>query len=74
METVGDNIKKFRLLKNYTNLEFSKVSGLSRSYILELEKGVYKNIGMNVICKLCKALDITPNELIPEHKYKKEVD
>lgn len=74
MNTIGKNIKKLRLLNNYSNLEFSKISGLSRSYIFELEKGVYENIGINVLCKLCKSLKVTPNELIPIEMWKGEED
>lgn len=70
METIGSNIKKLRLLNNFSNLQLSRVSGLSRSYISELEKGTYDNVGSAVICKLCIALKTTPNELIPEYMWK----
>ena len=72
LESLGEKIKRLRVLNNYSNLEFSKISGLSRSYISELEKGVYENIGINIICKLCKALKVTPNELIPEEMWRGE--
>lgn len=72
MNSIGSNIKRLRVSNNYSNLEFSKLSGLSRSYISELEKGVYENISINVLCKLCKSLNVTPNELIPEEMWKGE--
>lgn len=72
MIKIGDNIKKFRLNNNFSNKKLSKISGLSRSYIFELEKGVYENVSINVLCKLCKALKVTPNDLIPIEMWKGE--
>lgn len=72
MIKIGDNIKKFRLNNNFSNKKLSKISGLSRSYICELEKGVYENVSISVLCKLCKALKVTPNDLIPIEMWKGE--
>ena len=60
-------ILKLKELRNFKKLSISQVSyksGITRSYLAELENGKYFNPSLNIICKLCKALQITPNELI----------
>jgi putative transcriptional regulator len=68
------NIKKFRGEKNISIAELARRSGVTRSYICELENGTYANPGLKTICKLCKALRCTPNNLIPEKLYRGDVD
>lgn len=51
--------------------ELSLKTGISRTYLTGIEEGVYKNPGIKVICVICKALDITPNDLIEESCWKK---
>jgi len=63
------NLKSIRKSKKVSQLQLSKRSGISRSYICELEHDVYTNPGLDVVCKLCKILDVTPNELICEKNY-----
>lgn len=70
METIGDRIKYLREKNNYTNKELSQLSGVARGYLHELEVGRYTNPTIEVVCKLCKVLNITPNDLIPEEMYK----
>lgn len=57
-----------RKKKKWSLVQLSKKSGVARGYLCELEKGKYENPGGNIICKLCKALETTPNDLI-EEKY-----
>lgn len=70
METIGDRIKKLREKNNYSNKELHQISGVARGYIHEMETGKYNNPTIDVICKLCKALNVTPNDVIPEDMYK----
>lgn len=58
------NIQKFREQRGITIAQLSYKSGVARSYIIELENERYTNPSLNVICKLCIALCVTPNELI----------
>ncbi|MGL4569584.1 MAG: helix-turn-helix transcriptional regulator [Clostridium sp.] len=69
-ETIGLILKIKRKEKGLTQVEFARISGVSRSYIVEIEKDVYTNISMLIICDFCRALKCTPNELIPNHYYK----
>lgn len=55
-------LKEMRMNRGMSQLQLSKKSGISRSYISEIEHGIYDP--SKVICKLCKALDCTPNDLI----------
>ena len=36
-----------------------------------MENGKYKNPSIEVVCKLCMALEITPNDLTPTYMYKR---
>lgn len=70
METIGEKIKYLREKNNFSNKDLSQMSGVARGYILELETDKYKNPTIEVVCKLCKALNVTPNDIIPEELYK----
>lgn len=58
------NLQDIRTARGMSVRRLSIVSDVSRSYITELEQDVYGNPGTLVVCKLCKALEVTPNELI----------
>lgn len=64
------DLKQIRIKRNLTTKALSDLTGVSRSYITELENGKYDNPGLITICALCKGLKLTPNELIPEKLYK----
>lgn len=57
-------LKELRNLKKLSISQVSYKSGVARSYLTELENGRYCNPSLNIICRLCKALRVTPNELI----------
>lgn len=73
MKTAGENIMKLRKENDLSQKDLSVLSGVSRSYISEVETNTH-NMTIDVLCKLCKALKTTPNKLIPEHLYKEEVN
>lgn len=58
------NTKDLRKKKNISLAQLSYKSGVARGYLTELENGKYANPGVQIIGKLCKALKVTPNELI----------
>lgn len=64
------NTKELRKIKKMSLAQLSRKSGVARGYLCELEEGKYKNPGGEVICKLCKALGCTPNDLIGEKYWK----
>lgn len=69
MITVGNKVAEIRKTKNLSQNKLSKISGVSRTYLIEIEEDKY-NITVDILCKLSKALNCTPNDLIPEHLYK----
>lgn len=64
--------KELRENKKVSLKNLSNISGISRGYISELEQGKYDNPGVLIVCKLCKALNTTPNELIIEELWRGE--
>ena len=44
MNSISENIKIYRLKLNYSNKALSKVTGISRSYLSDLEKGKCDNL------------------------------
>ena len=60
-------IKEIRLKKNMTQEELSRKSGISESYISELEN----NLKMPTILTLCKLAEALNVEVLELYKYKK---
>ncbi|MGJ8740279.1 helix-turn-helix domain-containing protein [Clostridium botulinum] len=56
--------KEYRIIRNLSISKLSCKSKIARSY------SKYGNPGLKVICNLCKALQITPNELIDQELWK----
>lgn len=71
METIGSILKQCRLKRGWTGKKLSLKSGVARGYIAEMESDKYINPSIEVVCKLCIALKITPNDLIPTYMYKR---
>ncbi|MBK1811563.1 helix-turn-helix transcriptional regulator [Clostridium sp. YIM B02505] len=66
---IGKKLKELRKVKGYSISKLSLKSGVSRTFLGDLEKGKYSNPTLKVICSLCLALNITPNDLIPKEYY-----
>lgn len=66
MNTFSESLKYYMELKNLSSYGLALKSGIEKGYISQLKDGIKENPGMKVICKLCKALGISPNELIPK--------
>ncbi|GIM29864.1 hypothetical protein CPJCM30710_25300 [Clostridium polyendosporum] len=71
---IGANLKKYRTEKKLSKKHLGKLSGVPRPYISQMESGIYKNPSLIVICKLCKTLGITPNDLIPKECYSRDAE
>nr|DAW68257.1 MAG TPA: helix-turn-helix domain protein [Caudoviricetes sp.] len=59
-EDIGKIIKEKRLLLNLTQQELAERADISRSYLVEIEKGVY-NISSETLIKLASVLDVDLN-------------
>ena len=51
---------------NLTQLELSERSGVSRSYIAQVERATITNVGIEPLTALAKALNVTVSYLIGE--------
>lgn len=65
------NLKEIREEKGMSVAELARISKVSRPYILQLESKVYGNPSLKAILNLCKALEVTPNDLIKSEYYKR---
>jgi len=59
----GLKIKLKRIEKGYKQYEFAKEVGISRQYLVELERGKKNNIHMDKLKRICELLDMNPGEL-----------
>jgi len=57
------HIREMRKKGDMSLGELEIKSGVSKSYLSELENGVKEKVGIEIICKLAKALDCKPEEL-----------
>lgn len=57
------NLAAIRRSRHLSQATLAKKAGVSRSFISDLEQGNYIP-SIRTICKLCKALNCTPNDLI----------
>ncbi|MFC1986094.1 helix-turn-helix domain-containing protein [Chloroflexota bacterium] len=60
---IGDNIRKVRKQRGYSQEEFADIAGFSRSYYTEIETGK-RNISILNLIKIMEALNVNPNEII----------
>lgn len=69
-KVVGERIKKYRLAKNISQKELSKLVGISTSYLGSLENGSLSKNGsgsLKVICKIADILGVTLDDLAGEN-------
>lgn len=60
---VGKNLRKHRLLKNYSQEKLAEISGLHRTYIGSIER-CERNITLETLEMLAKALSLSPVKLL----------
>ena len=61
----GDYLKQKRKEKKISQIQLAESSGLDRTYISMLERGL-KNPTVNTLIKIGKALEILPSEILKE--------
>ncbi|MEQ8156671.1 MAG: helix-turn-helix transcriptional regulator [Clostridiaceae bacterium] len=66
----GDNLKKWRKERKLTQAELAESVGVSGAYIQQLELGKKTNPSLEVVLKICSALQIAPFDL--EFEYDDE--
>ncbi len=63
---IGDIVKNRRLGLGLTQQELEAGSGVTQSMISKLEKGTARNISVDALRKLAKALNCSLVDLLPE--------
>lgn len=62
---IGNKLLTIRKSKGMTQAEVAEASGLSDRTYADIERGS-SNMGIETILKICKALHITPDEILTE--------
>lgn len=58
--TVGERIKKLRILKGLTQEELGEILGVTKASVQKYESGQIRNLKADTIRKLCKTFDTLP--------------
>jgi len=61
----SNNVRKYRIKQNLSQEELAEKAGVHRTYIGSVERGE-RNITINVIEKICVALEIPITDLFKE--------
>jgi transcriptional regulator with XRE-family HTH domain len=67
--TLGKNLKKIRLDKDYTLQDLAERSEISRSMLSQIERDE-KNPTVNVLCQIAEALDVTVSQILGQEEVK----
>ena len=69
-KSIGENLKKYRKLKGYTQSELAEKAGMSVPFYANLERGA-KGLSLKNLSALATALDVSIDYLIfGDHKTK----
>lgn len=61
---LGVKIKQFRKVRNLTQSELSKETGIPRSTIQKYESGLIQNVSLDVVENISHALNVSPTNLV----------
>ena len=61
---IGQKVKQAREERKMSMYRLSKITGISSSYISELESGKYNNPSAEILQKLSKALGVSVSRLL----------
>lgn len=65
MVSIGDNIRKYRKIKNITQKELGETVGISNTYLSDIETG-RTNPSIKTLKKIAKGLEINYMELLKD--------
>ncbi|WP_249365640.1 helix-turn-helix domain-containing protein [Cytobacillus citreus] len=65
-------IKRLRIKKGYSINELSEKSGISKSYLSYIERGIQQNPSLQVLSRLANTLDTDVEDLL-DNKKKEEI-
>lgn len=61
--TLGNNVRRIRESKGWSQDKLSEESGLHRTYISGIERGV-RNPTIEIVQEIALALDVSPSQLL----------
>ena len=70
-ELFATNLRRIRNAKGLSQDDLAYDADISRSYLSQLEKGVYY-ASLKIIEKLASTLDVEPAEFLKQHKASKK--
>lgn len=65
VQLLGENVRRYRKLKDMTQEQLALEAGMERSYVSDLERG-QRNPSVRALARLAEALDIPPGLLLVE--------
>jgi transcriptional regulator with XRE-family HTH domain len=65
--TIGENIKKFRLLANITQKELAEKIGVTHYWVCKLERGKQSNTTINLLISISEEFKINLNQLFNDN-------
>ena len=68
LKMVRFDLRKLLIPRHLTLREFSEISGINYWTVTHMSQRLFQSIKIDDIEKICKALDITPNELFGYEK------
>ena len=68
MPTVTLRVKALMEERQLTVMDLARSAGVNYYTVLDIAGGKYKRIGLEIIAKLCAALDVQPGELFEYQK------
>ena len=60
---LGRNLRSWRIQRGLSQEDLSQISGIHRTYISGLERGV-RNPSISIVAQLANALEVEPSELL----------
>ena len=69
LTALGNNLRRVWLKRKYSQEEFARLAGFSRSYYTEIETGK-RNMSVLNLIRIIEALNVDPNEIIGSLKPK----
>lgn len=64
---IGKNIAKIRKSRGYTLSELAELASISKSYLSNIERNVYKNPSLEIIQRIAKVLNVDLLTLLNPH-------
>lgn len=62
--TLGERVRRLRKRKKWTIFKLAVASGMSPTFLSDLERDVQRNVTMITLLKVANALDAKPESLI----------